>query len=146
MPQYGRPSADTTRVNWEDQNGEIVDIYRGIDEVNANDADFVRTSLVPVSAVYVTKLSSLVDPMASNGHTVRYRYGKDQAGGAQINLTVELRQGYTNEGAPGTLIASTTHSNVAAFPVDGSFALAGTEADSITDYSALSLRFVASQV
>lgn len=146
MAQFGRPSTDTTREAWEEDDGTTTDIFDQIDEAVADDADFIRSALVPTSDVYVTKLTAVTDPLQSTGHTVRYRYGKDVTGGAQIDLTVQLRQGYVNEGTPGTLIAAQTHTNVAVFPVAGSIALSGAEADSITDYTNLYLRFVANQV
>jgi hypothetical protein len=146
MAQFGRPSTDTTRDNWEEDDGTTTDIFDQIDEAIADDADYVRTQLTPTSDVYVTKLTTLEDPISSSGHTVRYRYGKSATGGDQIDITVQLRQGYVNEGSPGTLIASATHADVGAFPVAGSIVLSGAEADSITDYTDLYLRFVGNKV
>lgn len=146
MAQFGRPSTDTTRDNWEEDDGGTTDIFDQIDEVSADDADYIRTGLAPTNDVYVTKLTTLEDPVSSSNHVVRYRYGKDAAGGAQIDQTVQLRQGYVNEGSPGTLIAELGHTDVAAFPVAGTFTLSAGEANSITDYTDLYLRFVANQV
>jgi len=146
MPQFARPSTDTTRDNWEEDDGGTTAIFDQIDESVADDGDYIRTVLAPTNDVYVTKLTTLEDPLSSSGHIVRYRYGKDASGGAQIDLTVQLRQGYVSEGSPGTLIASATHTDVGAFPVAGTFTLSGAEADSITDYADLYLRFVANQV
>jgi hypothetical protein len=96
----------------------------------------------------VTKLTSVVDPVSSANHIVRFRYRKESTGGEQINLTVELRQGYTNEGAQGTLIA--TVATLVDIPgaswTAGSYTLAGAEADAITDYANLYLRFVGNKV
>lgn len=146
MAQFGRPSTDTTREAWEEDDGTTTDIFDQIDEVSADDADYIRSALVPTTDAYVTKLTSITDPLQSTGHIVRYRYGKDVTGGAQIDIVVQLRQGYVNEGSPGTLIASQTHTNVAVFPVAGTFTLSGAEADSITNYTDLYLRFTANQV
>lgn len=146
MAQFGRPSTDTTRDNWEEDDGTTTSIFDQIDEVSSDDADYIRTGLVPTNDVYVTKLTPLTDPLQSTGHVLRYRYGKDVTGGAAIDLTVQLRQGYVNEGSPGTLIKEQVHSSVAVFPVAGSVTLSGAEADSITDYTDLYLRFVGNQV
>jgi hypothetical protein len=146
MAQFGRPTTDTTRTNWEEDDGGTTAIFDQIDESVADDADYIRTGLAPSNAIFVTKLSALEDPVSSSNHVVRYRYGKDASGGAQINITVQLRQGYVSEGTPGTLIAAQTHTDAGAFPQAGSFTLTGGEADSITDYADLYLRFVASQV
>jgi hypothetical protein len=146
MAQFGRPSTDTTREAWEEDDGTTASIFDQIDEVAADDGDYIRSALVPTSDVYVTKLTAVTDPLQSTGHTVRYRYGKDAASGAQIDIIVQLRQGYVSEGTPGTLIAAQTHTNVAVFPVAGSIVLSGAEADAITNYADLFLRFVANQV
>lgn len=146
MAQFGRPSTDTTRDNWEEDDGTTVNIFDQIDEVSFDDADFIRTVLAPTNDVYVTELTNLEDPVSSSGHIVRYRYAKSAAGGAQIDLTVQLRQGYTNEGAPGTLIAQWVHTNISETVTAAAQTLSGAEADSITDYTSLFLRFVANQV
>jgi hypothetical protein len=146
MAQFGRPSTDTVRDNWEEDDGTTTNILDQLDEAVLDDADFIRTVVAPTSDVYVTKLTTVEDPLSSVNHTVRIRRSKDAAGGATINLTVELRQGYTNEGAQGTLIATVMN----AVAIDEtwtttSYTLSGAEADAITDYSNLYLRFVANQ-
>lgn len=146
MAQFGRPSTDTTREAWEEDDGTTTSIFDQIDEASSDDADYIRSALVPTTDAYVTKLTAVTDPLQSTGHIVRYRYGKDASAGAQIDIVVQLRQGYVNEGSPGTLIASQTHTNVGVFPIAGSFTLSGAEADSITDYSDLYIRITANQV
>jgi hypothetical protein len=145
MAQFARPSVDTTRDNWEEDDGSTTDIWDQIDESSYDDADYIRTVLTPTNDVYVTKLTSVSDPLSSINHTVRYRYGKDAAGGDQIDLTVQLRQGYTNEGSPGTLIKEWTHTDIPSGWNAAAQTLSGAEADSITDYSNLYLRFVANK-
>lgn len=146
MAQFARPSVDTTRDNWEEDDGTTVDIFDQIDEAAADDADYIRTVLTPTSDVYVCKLSSVSDPLSSINHTVRFRYGKDASGGDQIDLTVQLRQGYVNEGTPGTLIATVaTLTDIASGWNAGTYTLSGAEADAITNYGDLYLRFVANK-
>lgn len=143
MAQFGRPSVDTYNADgWQEDDGVTVDIFDQIDETVADDLDYIRTALTPTSDVYVTRLTTLEDPLSSTNHVVRYRYGKQTTGGDAIDLTVQLRQGYTNEASQGTLIASATHSNIASSFTAGSITLSGAEADSITDYTSLYLRFV----
>lgn len=147
MAQFGRPSADTYNADgWVEDDDTSVNMFLEIDEVTQSDTDYIKSPLAPTSDVYVTKLTTLEDPVASTGHIVRYAYGKDTTGGAQIDITVQLRQGYVNEGTPGTLIHSEAHTNVASGFNAGSFTLSAGEADSITDYTDLYLRFVANQV
>jgi len=143
-PQLARPMADTTRDNWEEDDGTTTTIYDQLDETVADDADYIRTQLTPTLDVYVAQLGSLTDPVSSSGHTLRWRYGKDTAGGAAISLTVELREGYTNEGSQGTLIATAaTLTDIGAGWTAGSYTLSGAEADAITAYSSLYTRLVA---
>lgn len=144
--QFGRPSADTSIGTWTDQAAGTTNIYQSIDEISFSDADYIQSVSAPSSAPYVTKLTTLEDPVSSSGHTVRYRYAKSAAGGAQIDLTVELRQGYTNEGSPGTLIATHSYTNISDTVTQAAETLTTGEADTITDYTDLYLRFVANQV
>lgn len=147
MAQFGRPSADTYNADgWLEDDDTSVDMYLEIDETSPSDVDFIKSPVAPAADVYVTALSTLEDPQSSSGHTVRYRYQKDSSGGAQIDLTVQLRQGYVNEGTPGTLIHSEAVTNIANGWTTGSFTLSAGEADSITDYTDLFLRIVANQV
>lgn len=146
MAQFARPNADVTDGNWTKSTGGNVDLYTMIDEASADDADYIQSGLAPSSDVCVVGLSSVEDPQSSSGHVVRYRYAKDASGGAQIDLTVQLRQGYTSEGAQGTLIHSEAHTNISNTWTAGSFTLNASEADSITNYGSLYLRMVANQV
>lgn len=144
--QFGRPSADTSIGTYVDEAAGTTNIYTHIDEVTASDADFIESVVAPSSAPYVTKLTTLIDPAASTGHILRVRAAKDAAGGSQIDLTAELREGYVNEGTPGTLIATLTQTNVTSSFTDYSHTLSGAEADAITDYDDLFVRIVADQV
>ncbi len=145
MAQFGRPSADTTIGAWEDELGGTASIFQSIDETSPNDSDFITSEFDPSASPYVTALTSVTDPNVSTGHTVRYRARKDPSTGAQIDLTVELRQGYVSEGSPGTLIASEVQLDLPTSFTTFALVLSGGEADSITDYSDLFLRFVANQ-
>jgi len=143
MAQFGRPSTDTTRDNWVEDDNSTTDIFDQIDEASSDDADYIKTQLTPTNDVYVTKLTTLEDPVSSANHIVRFRYRKEATGGDIIGLVTELRQGYVNEGTPGTLIATQTNADISGSAwVAGTFTLSGAEADAITDYTNLYLRFV----
>ena len=146
MAQFGRPNTDQLIDNWETHTGATTDLYTTIDEVTADDSDFVRTGFGPTNDVYVVRLSAVTDPNVSTGHTVRFRYRKSDTSANTIDLTVQLRQNYTNESSQGTLIAQQILINIPATWTTGSFTLTAAEADAITDYGNLSLRFVADQV
>lgn len=146
MAQFGRPSADTNNPgSYTDQAGGGTTIYTTIDEVSYSDADYIRSPLAPASAVYVTKLSSVEDPVSSVGHVLRTRYAKDTAGGSTIGLVTELRQGYVSEGTQGTLICTRTFSAIPETFTTDAYSLTTGEADAITNYADLYVRYVANQ-
>ena len=58
---------------------------------------------------------------------------------------MELRQGYVNEGTPGTLIKTTTTTDLPTTWTTYPVTLLEAEAANITDYTDLFLRFVANQ-
>lgn len=119
-------------------------LFDQIDETIADVADYIQTGLSPSSAVYVAKLTTLDDPAVSDGHTVRCRYRKNSAGGDQIDLTVQLIEAYVDEGSPGTLIREEVFTDIDGSGwTAGSFDLTPEEADAISDYTDLFLRFVA---
>jgi len=91
--------------------------------------------------VYTCALSSAEDPLSGSSHVIKYRYSKDVAAGDQIDLTVELREGYTNEGSKGTLIKQWTHTDISDTPATAQQTLSSGEAGSIADYTDLFLRF-----
>lgn len=137
------PTTDTTRDNWEENDGTTDDLKGRIDEVTADDADYIRTQTGPSSDVYVTKFGSLTDPSSSTGHRLSVRYGKDAAAGDTIGLVAELRQGYTSEGATGTLIATAlSNENINSGWTQLDYDLSSGEANNISDYTSLYLRLV----
>lgn len=142
MTQYLRPEADTYIGNYEDELGGTSDIFESINEVSAGDADYVISPHDPTDEVYVCGLTTATDPETMANHVVRYRYAKSAEFGDQTDLVVELREGYTNEGSQGSLIKQWTHSDISAVLTTAEQTLSDAEADSITDYSDLFLRFV----
>lgn len=151
MAQFGRPYTDTILDNWEEDDGTTTNIYDQIDESTADDADFIRTQLSPTSDVYVTKLTAVEDPISAAGHHVRYHYGKDVTGGDQIDLTVTLNQDYVNEAGQGVVKWPVTtptdgvHTNLDSGWTSVDYTLTADEANSISDYASLFLRFVANK-
>lgn len=138
MVQIARPSSDSSRGSWTTQSGGTTNLYATIDEATADDADYVQSSASPSSPdVYEVALGSLTDPSSSSGHHVRYRYKKSVSGGDRIDLTVTLRQGAS------TTIASWTHTDIGSTYTDADQTLTSGDADAISDYTALRLRFSA---
>jgi hypothetical protein len=109
-------------------------IHEAIDETTASDAEYAQSDLSPVSASAVrVKFGTLTDPVSSDDHIVRYRLGKDSAGGHTIQVTAKLYQG-------STLISTdpSTRTVPDSF-TDYEWELSGAEADNITDYTDLRL-------
>ena len=149
MPQFARPIADITNANhWLDNAASSVTIFDVIDESVLSTADFIQSSAGLSTAVYVCRITTTIeDPVSSANHVVRYTYRKNSSGQAQINLTVELRQDYVSEAGLGTLIWTTNHVNIASsVQSTAAVTLLAAEADAITAYSSLYLRFLSNQV
>lgn len=143
MPQYARPDQDTTLGNYSDNAAGITNIFQAIDEASASDIDFIRSPASPTNEVYVCRLSGVTDPVSSVNHIMRMRTSCDQDAQETLDFTQQLRQGYTNEGSPGTLIASQSRNGVSSTTwTTSAYTLSGAEADAITDYTALYYRFL----
>jgi hypothetical protein len=143
VAQFARPDNDTTIGNFTDDGGGTLNIFQAIDETSPSDTDYIRSPTSPASEVYVCRLSDVVDPVSSAGHIMRMRTSADQASQESIDFTQQLRQGYTNEGSQGTLIATQSRTGVTSTTwTTSTHNLSGAEADAITDYTALFFRFV----
>ena len=139
MTQYARPDSDVSDGSWVNQAGSNTNLYQSIDEADGeNDSDYViSTDSSSSSDTMEVGLSDISDPQSSSSHIVRYRAkGSDPSGFYGIpSLTVSLRQGSTQ-------IATSTNSSLTTSFVDYTFTLSSSEANAITDYSDLRLRFV----
>jgi hypothetical protein len=120
------PTSDVTDGAWLPSTG--ADLYAAIDESAYSDTDYIYTSSASTSEVALTTGS---DPASSANHVIRYR-AKGVGGG----LTVRLVQGTT-------IVASHTPTLTGSFQ-DFTYTLSGAEADAITNYADLRLRFVSS--
>jgi len=139
--QYARPDQDVSKENWDDAAGGDNDniLYDEVNESSRNDANYATSgslSFLDTTETWEAGLSNVVDPQSSSNHIVRYTYRKNASGGNVINLTVRLMQGTTQ-------IASWTHTGIGTGFTLATQTLSAAEADSITDYSDLRLRFIA---
>lgn len=140
VSQYARPTTDVTAGAWTNQAGGTA-LAAAIGETVASDTDYIQSANATATAdVSEVALGSLPDPLSSTGHIVRYRYGKDIDSGDVVNLTVSLRQG------TGTQIAAWTHTNIVLGPTTVAQTLTAAQADLITNYSDIRLRFSATKV
>jgi hypothetical protein len=135
MAQFGRPSGDVTTGAWT-ATGGTGNLASAIDEATAVDTDFIGADNSTNDFAEVS-LSSLNDPEVNTIHVIRYRYRKSASSGNARSIQVALYQG-------GTQIATgTTHTPTTTTWTAGTFTLTGTQADAITDYTDLRLRFIA---
>lgn len=143
MVQFARPDSDITIGNYQTQAGGVANLYQTIDEVVTDDADYIRSPTSPANEVYACGLSNVTDPLLSTGHVLFMRTSVDQEAQESLNFTQQLRQGYSGEGAQGTLIASQSRNGVTSTVwTDSSYTLSGAEADAITDYTDLQHRYI----
>ena len=133
MAQFARPDADVQLDGWTDPSFSV------IDEVVADDGDKTVSPLAPTADTLIVGLSDVEDPQVDTGHIVRYRYQKNAAGGAQIDLDVRLLQTAVE-------IAAWNHTNIANGWTTAAQTLSAPQAQSISDYTALRLEFKANQI
>jgi hypothetical protein len=138
--QFGRPASDIALGNFVPTPSSPATGWDKLDEVSPSDADYVSSPSSPSAEAYEFKFSSLVDPVSSANHDINYRLRKDVAAGAQINATVELREGVS------TLIKQWTHNDLSNTWTTFNQTLSALEADSITDYTDLRLKVIFTQV
>lgn len=128
------PVVDAALNAWTTDTGGTSNLIAAIDEVSPSDADYIQSPIGPVATQYYeTLLQSHSDPLSSTGHIAHYRYQKNVAAGS-VDLTVGLYQSTT-------LIASWAHTNISNAWTTQNQTLTAPQADSITDYSDLRLRF-----
>lgn len=120
------PSSDVSAGAWTSSLGGALNA--AIDEAAADDADYVTTSTA--ADQFVVGLQAGSDPGVSTGHLVRYRIRGDGTSG----IRVELMQG-------ATVIATWEHDPASVSWTTFVQTLSSSEANSITDYTALRLRF-----
>lgn len=143
MPQFARPASDLVIGNFTTQAGGATSLFATIDEVTADDADYIRSPASPVNEPYSCNLSSITDPVSSAGHIMRMRTATDLAAQEAIDFTQQLRQGMVSEASLGTLIASQSRLGVTSTTwTTSAYTLSAAEADAITSYGDLDYRFL----
>lgn len=134
MAQFARPDGTVASSgNWRDQANQTTNIYQAIDESTPSDADYVYVPQPDATVFYEASLSNVTDPNGNTAHVLRYRQRKNNGGGRAIDVTVELREG-------ATVRASWANTNISDVASTVAQTLTSTQADSITDYSNLSVR------
>lgn len=126
MAQFGRPSSNVT-------SGWTISDYTRIDEAVVDDGDFIRST----TGTYECGLSAITDPSSAADHSFFFRARMNIPYLTAPTLAVSLYEG-------ATLIKATPPYDMSLYTsfTDFSIALSAGEANSITDYSNLRLRFV----
>ena len=146
MVQKARPISDVTNVGWSNQAAATTNLFQSVNETTPSDGSFNITGTTPLGSVLVHKLSVTTDPGTTASHALRWRQSKNLADGEQINHLFGLYQGYTNEGAKGTLIAQQLQANLSATTFTSTLTLTAAEVTSITSRGNLYVRSEMSQV
>lgn len=133
-----RPASDSSVGQWTDENDGTVNIFNSINEVSADDNDYIKSELDPVASVYRLKLGTAVDPGVHTNHMVRYRYKKSSSNGT-MNLVVRLKNGVTT-------IATWTHNDIGSAWLTTTQTLTEVQAGNITNYADLYIEFEATKV
>lgn len=126
--RYARPSSDIADGGWLPST-PAADLFDMINEDTFNDSDYIYST---DTSTAIIGLNGVTDPVASDNHVVRYRVYSPNSS----SITVNLKQNTT-------LIATWTHTSLSATPTTYEETLSGAQADSITDYTALRLEFIA---
>lgn len=120
--RYARPNADLAAGSWLPSAGS--DLWDMLDEEAYSDSDYIYVDSASSCEV---SLSGVVDPESSGGHVLRVRARSIQ----ESTLVVTLKQG-------GTTIATRTFEDLFGWATYN-VTLTQSEADSITDYTDLSV-------
>lgn len=143
FPQVLRPSADVVDGNWTNELGNNTNLYDSVKETPPDDGNWIESEWSPSSSVCVLKLSAGDDPGIDTGHILRFRIEKYPPGSESISITLQLREGYVNEGNQGTLIAEWQDSDLSDAIALITRDLSTGEAGTITDRADLYVRMVA---
>jgi len=120
---YLRPSADISTGSWTPSTGTT--LYETLDEVSASDADYIQTSIASSCEI---RLAAGATPLTKTNHTLKYNL---LAGSGTV--TVKLVQG--------TTVKKTWNHTLTGSTQQISNTLTEAEANTITDYSDLRVRF-----
>ena len=131
MAQFARPDSDISVNGWATT---ATNLWEVIDEVSASDTDFITGSSTDGAAEVA--LSTVTDPAVGTGHTIRIRAQAVGGSGGPERVDVSIFEGTT-------LIVIAFNNlavNRGSFQ-DETYTLSAAEADSISDYSDLRIRF-----
>ncbi len=126
------PIADITTASWQSSLGGA--LYAAIDELVADDSDYIYSPNDPTTQEWEIKFQPAIDPLLSTGQIAHYRLW---AVAKDTSFRITWMCGATQ-------IAQWTESVLADTKATFAHTLAGAEADAITDYTDNRLRIRAS--
>lgn len=126
MTQYARPDSDISATSW-------TGAYSTIDEVSYSDADYLQGA-ENANGTAEKGLSDVTDPVSSSDHIVRFRAWQENDT-HQRTLSVILVQGST------TISTYVAFNLVKGTATSYSWTLSPAEADAISNYTDLRIRF-----
>jgi len=128
-----RPDADDSAGSWTDEGGATTGLYQSVDEVTADDADYIKSPSHPTAEAVKLRLS---DPTGTiTAATLNYELGRGDYS-QEIDVHVKLMEGTT-------VIAEWYEAAVPVTPAQYSRTLSSGEIAAITDGSSLFLQFEA---
>jgi hypothetical protein len=131
LTQFARPDADITDDNWVATGGPT-DLYDCLEEVTANDSEYIRTS--GTNSDGEIGLGDVTDPGVGTGHIIHCRMRSSGSGQGET-VRCRLYQGTT------LIAAGGGYSNRSGSFTDDSFSVEEAKADNITDYTDLRFNF-----
>lgn len=137
--QIIRPDSDIANTGWVSLPTEGEGLFSQINEGTVSDASKIVAGGAPTSRLVRLGLQNPLVPGSTSGHIVRYRYKIVNHSGAAWTLNVRL------EKLDQTIIHSENETGSAdtAGVIQDSFTLSAAEAGTISDYTEIGLRFVA---
>ncbi len=135
MVQIARPDSDISAGLWEPQGSSAEStLWESLDEVTPDDGVTYIEALNGENTTCEIGLSNLTDPVGNVGHIVRFKMQGTGSGQGE-RLNVALFDGATQ-------IAILINQTSRAAWAEKTFTLTTTEADNITDYTDLRLKFI----
>lgn len=137
MVQFARPDSTISAGLWEPIGGPST-LWECMNEVSANDSTDYIEALNGENTTCEIGLSSVTDPVSNVDHTLFFRL-QGTGSGPPERLSVQLFDG-------ATLIAQLTNQTSRGVWATKQYTLTAAEADNITDYTDLRLKFISSNL
>ena len=133
VQQISRPTNIVTAGSWSVVGA--ANLYDAVNEETVDDSSYIQSEENPANDTVEFTLAALGTPETRTNHVVHYRFAEDiNSSGAQT-LIVQLVEGTT-------VIAQKTETPTTTL-TDGTLTLTEAEAQAITDYTNLRIRFIA---